>query len=94
MAAPGVPADTPPALLIEVPHRGEPPASFHGHPPSLHGRDWEGGSNRVSYRSKKSLVVPFYRLPLPAESGQIVIDELVVGPGPHQELCKTAVRTL
>lgn len=38
---------------------------------------------RFSYRSGNSMIIPYYRIPLTTESGQINIKEVVVGPTPH-----------
>lgn len=47
---------------------------------------------RFEYRPGSSMLIPYYRFPLTDEQGRLKIDEVVLGPTPHQVPSQWSVR--
>jgi len=49
------------------------------------------GFDRFHYREGKSMIIPYYSVPLTKNDSQIEIAEVFIGPNPHRHLSKLAV---
>jgi hypothetical protein len=49
-------------------------------------------NQRFHFREGPSMLIPFYKLPLALEGGDLPIEEVVVGPAPHPERSMASVR--
>jgi hypothetical protein len=54
-------------------------------------RNCSDPSNRLQFRSSKSLIVPYVSIPLNIEREPITIKRIVLGPTPHEEMAKESV---
>lgn len=54
----------------------------------------KSNGERFSFRSGKSMIVPYYRISLAVNNGAAQIKEIVVGPCPHMNLSLSSVKML
>jgi hypothetical protein len=51
-------------------------------------------SQRLDYREGRSLIVPYYKLPLCEDDQRLELHEVVIGPTPHAERSKSSLASL